>query len=169
MGNIKLRDIINANAKALVSVLPDASLQNAAREISAHRVGILMVVDHHGDVIGILSERDVTRAFADQGAKAIDAAVADYMTTDVVMCDESEAPYTATWLMHEYGIRHLIRDLVRMTFGNRFRSKQSFNGHILLHTIYETVSFENHHAGIPDVQFLCAALHHSAQANDAAS
>ena len=107
MGNIKLRDIINANAKALVSVLPDASLQNAAREISAHRVGILMVVDHHGDVIGILSERDVTRAFADQGAKAIDAAVADYMTTDVVMCDESEAPYTAIWLMHEYGIRHL--------------------------------------------------------------
>ena len=107
MGNIKLRDIINANAKALVSVLPDASLQNAAREISAHRVGILMVVDHHGDVIGILSERDVTRAFADQGAKAIDAAVADCMTTDVVMCDESEAPYTAIWLMHEYGIRHL--------------------------------------------------------------
>jgi signal-transduction protein with cAMP-binding, CBS, and nucleotidyltransferase domain len=107
MSTIKLRDIVNANTKKLISVLPESSLQDAAREISAHRVGILMVVDQQGDVIGILSERDVTRAFADQGAKAIDATVADYMTTDVVMCDESEAPYTAIWLMHEHGIRHL--------------------------------------------------------------
>ena len=107
MGKIKLRDIVNAHSKTLFSVSPDASLHDAAREISAHRVGILMVVDHQGDVIGILSERDVTRAFADHGAAAIDATVADYMTTDVVMCDEREEPYTAIWLMHEYGIRHL--------------------------------------------------------------
>jgi CBS domain-containing protein len=107
MGKIKLRDIIKADTKKLISVAPGASLQDAAREISEHRVGILMVIDGADEVIGILSERDVTRAFADRGAEAVGATVADYMTADVVMCEETEEPYTAIWLMHEYGIRHL--------------------------------------------------------------
>ena len=107
MGRIKLRNIIEAEPKKLVCVPPEVSLQDAAGELSAHRAGIVVVVDDQGDVVGILSERDVTKAFADHGANAINATVADHMSTNVVMCEETEDPYTAVWLMHEYGIRHL--------------------------------------------------------------
>lgn len=107
MSNIKLRNIIEAETKQLVSVRPGVSLHDAARELSARRVGIVVVVDDQCDVVGILSERDVTKAFAEHGANAVNMPVAEYMSTDVVMCDENEGPYTAIWLMHEYGIRHL--------------------------------------------------------------
>lgn len=107
MGRITLRDIMNAQTRELVSVPPHAFLRDAARELCAHRVGTVVVVDDQGAPVGILSERDVTRAFADHGASAIDMTVAEHMSTKVVSCEEREDPHTAIWLMHEYGIRHL--------------------------------------------------------------
>lgn len=107
MGRLTLRDITKAQSGTLVSVSPHASLQDAARELSAHRVGTVVVIDDQGEPVGILSERDVTRAFAEHCANAVDASVAEHMSTRVVSCEEREDPHTAIWLMHEYGIRHL--------------------------------------------------------------
>lgn len=107
MNIIRIRDIIEAQTKRLVRVPARASLQDAAREMSVHQVGTVVVTDDQGDILGILSERDVTKAFADHGANAINVVVADHMSTNVVMCEETEEPYTAVWLMYEYGFRHL--------------------------------------------------------------
>ena len=107
MDRIKLRNIIESGPKELVTVPPDASLQDAAGKLSAHHIGTVVVVDNQGEPAGILSERDVTKAFAEHGAGAVAIRVTEIMSTDLVTCDESEDPYTAIWLMHEYGIRHL--------------------------------------------------------------
>jgi CBS domain-containing protein len=107
MGRIRIRDIIEAETKKVVSVPPHLSLLDAARELSTRRVGTVVVTDDQGDPIGILSERDVTRAFAEHGANAINVTVAEQMSKNLVICEEREDPYVAVWLMHAYDVRHL--------------------------------------------------------------
>jgi CBS domain-containing protein len=87
MGRIRIRDIIEAETKKVVSVPPHLSLLDAARELSTRRVGTVVVTDDQGDPIGILSERDVTRAFAEHGANAINVTVAEQMSKNLVICE----------------------------------------------------------------------------------
>lgn len=107
MGRIKIRDILVSEPKKLVSVPPNISILEAARELATHGVGTVVVVSEEGEPIGILSERDVTRAFAEQGANAVNVTVAEQMSAGLITCEESEDPYTAVWLMHAHDIRHL--------------------------------------------------------------
>ena len=92
MSEIKLRDIIEAGSKKRATAPSDLPLRHAACEMSTHGIGIVVVTDRHDAIIGILSERDVTRAFADHGEDAINATVAEHMSTNPVTCEERKPP-----------------------------------------------------------------------------
>ena len=106
-----LNEVLNIGQAALVTVSPDESLISAARALQENKIGVLLATDAAGNAVGILSERDVARAVADhchESCKGLKAAtVSDYMSDNVVVCEISEEPQTAIWLMAEYGIRHL--------------------------------------------------------------
>lgn len=50
--------------KAIITITPDAPIEDAARELYEHRIGCLPVMEH-GDMIGIITETDVLRAFVE--------------------------------------------------------------------------------------------------------
>lgn len=68
----------------------------------------LLVVSGPGDkVVGVLSERDIVRGFADQGADVAQATVGDLMTKDVQTCelgDDTSAVLRRLWMNN---IRHM--------------------------------------------------------------
>ena len=47
----------------LIAVAPETSLHEAARLMIEHKIGGLPVVDNSGDVVGIITESDIFRAF----------------------------------------------------------------------------------------------------------
>jgi CBS domain-containing protein len=47
----------------LIAVTPDTSLREAAQLMIEHKIGGLPVVDNSGDVVGIITESDIFRAF----------------------------------------------------------------------------------------------------------
>ena len=106
-----LSDVLNTGQASLVTVSPDIPLVEAARMLRDNGIGVLVAVDANGNPAGILSERDIARAVADHCedncVKLATAKVADYMSANVVVCEVTEQPQTAIWLMAEYGIRHL--------------------------------------------------------------
>jgi len=106
-----LNEVLNIGQAALVTVSPDALLISAAKALQENKIGVLLATDTGGNPVGILSERDVARAVADNCDVNCDAlmsaTVADYMSDNVVVCEITEDPQTAIWLMAEYGIRHL--------------------------------------------------------------
>jgi CBS domain-containing protein len=91
--------------RELVSVGPTHSLQQAAKQMAAHKVGCAVVLSDAAP--GVISERDILRAIAD-GVDPAAATVADYMTWDAVVAEPSWNVHTAARTMIDGGFRHLV-------------------------------------------------------------
>ena len=77
--------ILRTKGDSVFTTGPDERLAAAAELLHARYVGALVVMDAER-VVGILSERDIVRAVATQGADALDLAVEELMTKEVKTC-----------------------------------------------------------------------------------
>ena len=82
-------------------------MADALTMLKDRRVGALVVTDAGAALVGIFSERDAVRALATMGAKALDVTVAELMTSDVTVCDETTTVTYLMGLMTERRIRHV--------------------------------------------------------------
>ncbi|MBT9471416.1 MAG: CBS domain-containing protein [Pseudomonadota bacterium] len=72
----------------------------------SRKVGAMVVMD--GDrVVGIVSERDMVRAFAEEGAAALTKPISSCMTHDVIFAEPSETIDSLLSRMTDRRIRHL--------------------------------------------------------------
>lgn len=103
--------ILRDKGDAVFSIVPDLTLARTCAELDSRKVGALIVCD--GDrVVGVVSERDVVRAVAQDGAEALDQPVSTYMTRDVVFAEPAETVAILMERMTDRRIRHLpvLRD-----------------------------------------------------------
>jgi CBS domain-containing protein len=91
---MSLRVILAAKSVDLVRIEPTADLATAAKLLSRHRIGALVVLDTEERLVGILSERDIVRAMADSGSAVLQSPVAQVMTRSVSTCEVND-PITA--------------------------------------------------------------------------
>ncbi len=80
--------ILKAKGRSVTTARPETSLLDVSQKLAAKRIGAVVVVGDNGDVVGIISERDIIRAIGDRGAAALAAPVAEFMTRNVVSCTE---------------------------------------------------------------------------------
>lgn len=92
---------------SIYSIHPEASVMQAARLLSDHNVGALLVMGSDGEVAGILSERDVVRKVDLRDCAAADVRVSEIMTSKVLYVEASQPLEDCMALMNEKGIRHL--------------------------------------------------------------
>lgn len=85
----------------------DISLETAIRELHDRRVGALVVMDGSGELLGVVSERDVVRELARRGAEALRDKVAAIMTRDVITAGPDETIDQCLGRMTDRRIRHL--------------------------------------------------------------
>jgi CBS domain-containing protein len=74
----------------VVTIEPTVALASAVKTLAERRIGAVVITGADKQVVGILSERDIVRAIAERGPKALDEAVGQVMTRKVVTCTESE-------------------------------------------------------------------------------
>ena len=74
--------ILSAKGRDVVTIEPTATLDAAIAVLTKHRIGALVVLGADQRVIGILSERDIMRAFAEFGANALTKRLAQVMTRE---------------------------------------------------------------------------------------
>ena len=67
----------------------------------------IVILNESGKIEGIVSERDVVRCLATEGAKALDVPVSKIMTKGVKTCSEDDSESELMALMTENRIRHL--------------------------------------------------------------
>jgi CBS domain-containing protein len=82
--------ILKDKGRAVETARPDAKLMDVARKLAAKRIGAVVIIDRHGDVAGIVSERDIIRALATDGAESLEWPVAEVMTRDVLTCNDGD-------------------------------------------------------------------------------
>lgn len=98
--------ILRIKGSDVYAIAPSASLAEAAGRLARHRIGALLVVDE-GDLVGVISERDVVRALAAEGAPVLDRPVASEMSSDVKTCTPRTPVRDLMALMTARRIRHL--------------------------------------------------------------
>ncbi len=106
MLGIGLQDPVERLVGAPVATIrPTATLREAAVALAADSVGLLVVVDPH-TVRGVLSERDLVAAIADD-VDLDDARVRDHASTELVQVDERASIVDAAEAMAQAQVRHL--------------------------------------------------------------
>jgi CBS domain-containing protein len=99
--------ILREKGRDVVALSSEATLSEAARLLAHKRIGALVVRDANGALAGILSERDVVRAVAEESASALARPVSAYMTRDVASCTELDTVEELMEMMTRGRFRHV--------------------------------------------------------------
>jgi CBS domain-containing protein len=99
--------ILRNKGRNVVTIAPGERISAAISLLRRHDIGALVVSGDGRIVEGILSERDLVHALADQGTKALELDVAQLMSRRVVTCKPADSIADLMGLMTERRIRHL--------------------------------------------------------------
>jgi CBS domain-containing protein len=103
-----IHHILATKGSAVVAVRSTDTIAVAAATLRDERIGAVIVSDDDGaTVAGILSERDIVRAVAEEGAAALDRDVREVMTTEVYTCAPTASLEDLMTTMTERRIRHI--------------------------------------------------------------
>jgi CBS domain-containing protein len=111
-----VKAILSQKGNDVLTIDPAATLAAAAKLLAERRIGAVLVTGIDGRLSGILSERDIVRVLAEQGADALDERVDRVMTRKVVTCTEAETIASIMERMTAGKFRHLpVVDQGRLT------------------------------------------------------
>jgi len=99
--------ILKAKGDDVFVLGPDESVEAAAALLTTRRIGALLVMGPEGQILGILSERDIVRGIAEQGAAVLARPVRVLMTGEVLRCARGDTVADIMTLMTARRIRHL--------------------------------------------------------------
>lgn len=93
--------------QSVETISPQETLAAAAQILAQKKIGALIVSDGRDGVGGILSERDIVRRLAAEGAACLTAPVASAMTKAVVVCAPSDTAHSVMERMTAGRFRHM--------------------------------------------------------------
>jgi CBS domain-containing protein len=99
--------ILRQKGRAVTTVGPNTSLLEVADKLAAKRIGSIVIVGARGEVVGIVSERDIIRELAHRGQACLTQPVSDTMTRQVVTCAETDTLDELMAMMTARRFRHL--------------------------------------------------------------
>jgi CBS domain-containing protein len=99
--------ILKSKGDIVFTIAPDESVQAAAALLLSRGVGAVIVLGAGDEVVGILSERDIVRVIAEDGAACLSRPVSSCMTRDVVFAEPGEAVDILMTRMTDRRFRHL--------------------------------------------------------------
>ena len=99
--------ILKTKGSAVYTIKVGLQLEETAKLLMEKRVGAVIVLDDKGSVCGVLSERDIVHAIAQEGSGVLTRPVKDFMTSDVITCRLGDTVDRCMELMTDRRIRHL--------------------------------------------------------------
>ncbi len=135
--------ILREKGRDVLAIPSEATLFEAARVLTKNRIGALVVQDSGGTLTGIITERDIVRAVAEEGPAALALTVADSMTKDVATCEENDTIAEIMETMTRCRFRHMpvvengrvagivsIGDVVKIRIAETLREAQALKEYI---------------------------------------
>ncbi len=135
--------ILRVKGGDAVTVAPDSSLRETVKTLAAQNIGAVVVLDDGERVCGIISERDIVRAVAENGDRALDEPVKSFMTQNVVTCAKDDLVAELMTRMTEGRFRHLpvlegdrlvgiisIGDVVKQRIAEQEQEVEAMRGYI---------------------------------------
>ncbi|MBW8458904.1 MAG: CBS domain-containing protein [Thiobacillus sp.] len=101
-----IREILTFKSDAIYSIEPTDSVESAVAKLVSLGVGSLVVLKN-GEMVGLLTERDVMQGMVKQGCDLKDAQVSTIMVTEPVVADADDSVDYARDVMTKSHISHL--------------------------------------------------------------
>jgi CBS domain-containing protein len=102
-----IEKILRVKGADVVGVAAQDEVGAIARTLAEKRIGAVLVRDGGGDVLGIISERDIVRCIAAHGADAVTMPAAQLMTRALHTVTPRTKLTEALSLMTDRRVRHL--------------------------------------------------------------
>jgi CBS domain-containing protein len=99
--------ILSSKGRGVFTAAAEDTLESVAKTLSDKRIGSVVIVNDKDAIVGIISERDIVRALARNGAGALGLKVATVMTSEVRTCSPRDSEGELMAMMTEHRIRHL--------------------------------------------------------------
>jgi CBS domain-containing protein len=109
---VLVSQILKDKGDLVFTASPQETVGAAAALLHSRRVGAMVVVGDAGEVVGILSERDIVSAVAEGGPGGLTKSISTVMTRDVIFAQPHEKVDDLLERMTDRRIRHLpvVRD-----------------------------------------------------------
>jgi CBS domain-containing protein len=104
---MRVQDLIQIKGDIVITVVETLRAKEAARVMHERRVGALVVITAAGQLIGVLSEREIVVAVAEQGPDALDVPIAALLPTNRPTIAPADSVRDAMTIMTEQRVRHL--------------------------------------------------------------
>jgi len=117
MESLHVSDVMNP---AVISISDEATLTEAIDKLREHRISALVVVDHSGHMVGVISQTDLVRAWQESAGNAdvMNSSVSQYMTKDVISVAPHKSLDYAMRQLNQHKIHRLV--VVETRDGGRF-------------------------------------------------
>jgi len=105
---MRIRDILDEKGRRVETIWPEHSLADVLARYNERNISSVVVTDHQGRPIGIVTDREVIRALAHRGLSGLQIAVTEVMQSPAPACRSED---TVTAIMHRMTfdrIRHII-------------------------------------------------------------
>lgn len=104
---MNVASLLKAKGRAVATAAAETPLLGIVDKLAEKRIGAIVIVNERGEVIGIVSERDIVRACASVGAAALERPASEFMTRNVVTCGEGKTVEELMEVMTKGRFRHV--------------------------------------------------------------
>lgn len=104
---MNIETILSAKGSEVRTVRPETVIAEAVRRMRSERVGALVASEDGATIVGIISDRGIMNAIADDGIGVMERQVADVMTKEVFTCQRDDRVASIMALMTARRIRHI--------------------------------------------------------------
>ncbi len=99
--------ILKLKGRSVATAPATASLADIATILATKKIGAVVITSLHGDVTGIVSERDIIRVIAAEGHGVLEKPASHAMTHNVISCTSEHTLDEIMSLMTARRFRHL--------------------------------------------------------------
>lgn len=100
--------LLASKSPEIITTGPHVPLIEAALTLARRRIGALPVVDDCGEVVGLLTERDIVYRYAERGPQALQGDVASVMSRLIAVCGPRDMVSEIARRMTERQMRHML-------------------------------------------------------------
>jgi CBS domain-containing protein len=99
--------ILKHKGHSVITIDPTATVPEVAARLAEHRIGAVLVMDQAEQLLGIVSERDIVRSLATNGARTLEMTAGQLMTRALHLAEPDMTVEEAMRKMTMGRIRHL--------------------------------------------------------------
>ena len=103
----KVSSVLKHKGHDVVTVAPQQTVASVVKVLAQNRIGAVPVINEGGQLIGIISERDIIRGMSEHAGAVLTLPAEQLMTRDVKTCSSEDQLVDIMEVMTLQRIRHL--------------------------------------------------------------